>query len=175
MSSNLELKARINNISDARKIAEALPAIFEGELIQTDTYYAVPQGRLKLREFADGSPSELIFYDRDESTNQRLSNFITYSTTDPNALSCLLEQAFGILTKVSKHRLLYLFQQTRIHLDEVKSLGTFLEFEVPLLSSLADARLKLQFLIGQFQIDEKNCFRKSYLDLMLEETAFNKI
>lgn len=65
MPRNLEVKARINNLSAAEKVALEIGAIFEGEFFQVDTYFNVKNGRLKLREFDSGF-AELIFYHRVE-------------------------------------------------------------------------------------------------------------
>ncbi|HVQ05811.1 MAG TPA: adenylate cyclase, partial [Burkholderiaceae bacterium] len=63
MARNIEIKARIASIDAVMPRARAL-ASGEAQLIaQDDTFFAVPHGRLKLREFADGS-AELIHYHR---------------------------------------------------------------------------------------------------------------
>ena len=45
-----------------------------GTLLQRDTYFRVPRGRLKLRE-SDGETAELIYYERSEETGERWSRF----------------------------------------------------------------------------------------------------
>ena len=55
MPRNIEIKARIDSIEALLPRARAVAGT-EPELIaQDDTFFNVPHGRLKLREFADGS------------------------------------------------------------------------------------------------------------------------
>ncbi len=169
MPTNLELKARIGSIAAAAETALALPATSEGELLQTDTYYTVPSGRLKLRQFGGrADEAELIFYNRAEEGEERLSHFLIYPAQAPEELDRLLTQAFGRLAQVRKRRLLFLFEGARIHLDEVEGLGSFIEFEVPVKGLEADAARTLSFLRKAFSIGEGDCFRHSYLDLTLQ-------
>ena len=48
---------------------------------------------------------------------------------------------------VEKKRLLYMYDNTRIHLDEVKGLGKFLELETLVLSGLKDAKNRFNKII----------------------------
>jgi adenylate cyclase class IV len=77
MPTNLEIKARLDNISQAIEIAEALPSEFSIELKQMDTYFSISEGRLKLREI-NNTYAELIYYIRSEESNERVSNFEIY-------------------------------------------------------------------------------------------------
>ena len=54
MHRNLELKAHIDSVKTMENIACSLGARSAGVLRQTDTYFAVQNGRLKLREFGKG-------------------------------------------------------------------------------------------------------------------------
>ena len=48
---NIEIKARLGNLSTAEATANALPeAVRHADIRQVDTYFQVPNGRLKLRE-----------------------------------------------------------------------------------------------------------------------------
>ncbi|NWR39329.1 SUB1 protease, partial [Tachuris rubrigastra] len=98
-------------------------------LVQADTFFRVPRGRLKLRRTQDGR-GELIFYERPDTTGPKLSSFTITPTADPDGLEAVLAQALGVLGVVRKERLLYLLGQTRVHLDRVEGLGDFLELEV---------------------------------------------
>ena len=53
----------------------------------------------------------------------------------------ILSNAYGILGIVKKVRLLYLAGQTRIHVDEVTGLGSFMELEVGSLISNFETKL----------------------------------
>jgi adenylate cyclase class 2 len=98
-------------------------------LRQRDTYFAVAQGRLKLREDLAAGSGELIFYLRPEESGLRSSRYWRASSADPAALRSLLEAAHGIVGVVTKRRRLFLYRNVRIHLDDVEGLGSFVELE----------------------------------------------
>ena len=58
MSSNLEIKARVADAAALRALALPLATERLGVDMQTDTYFRVPRGRLKLRE--EGGEGRLI-------------------------------------------------------------------------------------------------------------------
>lgn len=49
---------------------------------------------------------------------------------DPTSLKEVLAGALGVSGSVKKTRYLFLYHQTRIHIDEVVGLGSFVELEV---------------------------------------------
>lgn len=57
--------------------------------------------------------------------------------TDPTSLKEVLTMALGVNGYVKKTRLLLHYKQTRIHIDEVLDLGSFLELEVSTFTSFA--------------------------------------
>ena len=65
--------------------ARELGADLYGDLRQTDTYFQVPSGRLKLRETA-GHQAELIFHHRDEEGSNRASDYEIAHSAEPDAL-----------------------------------------------------------------------------------------
>jgi len=164
---NLEIKARLESISSAEKIAKLISAAFEKVLEQVDTYFIVPKGRLKLREIV-GEQAELIYYERDESVDHRESKFEIYPLAEPAKLKTLLTNAIGVKVAVEKKRLLYMHEGTRIHLDHVNRLGSFIEFEVPVRESLEEAEKRVEYLVKEFGIRKEDMIRSSYSDLILE-------
>lgn len=164
---NLEYKARIDDPKVYQARARGLGADLWGDLRQTDTYYATPNGRLKLRETA-GLQGELIFYRRDEDGADRASDYEVSRTTEPAVLRDLLSAALGVLAVVKKRRTLLVLDGTRIHLDNVEELGHFLELEVPVTGDDAIAGDKLNRLLGELGLTWEQCIRASYLDLMTE-------
>ena len=167
MPRNLEIKARYENLSQVKKIAEKIGARHITVLHQIDTYFVVPKGRLKLREI-EGEPAELIYYEREESANHRNSDFQIYKCDDSAILKDLLTNCFGARASVEKKRTLYIYNDTRVHLDEVVGLGTFIEFEVPVKDSPEDAEKTLEFLLVSFGIKNPDFIKCSYIDMMLE-------
>ena len=138
MPRNIEIKARIDSVESvlprARAIARGDPEL----IIQDDTFFTVPQGRLKLREFADGS-AELIHYHRPDHGGARASDYVCVRVSDVAALREALARACGIAGRVRKQRWLLLDGATRIHIDRVEGLGDFIELEVVLAPGQSDA------------------------------------
>jgi predicted adenylyl cyclase CyaB len=131
MARNIEVKARIDDLATLRRRVAALPIRGEERLDQTDTFFQVPRGRLKLREFAVGC-AELIYYERPDRCGAKISRYERLTCPDPAALKRALAAALGVRGTVKKHRDVYLVGQARIHLDTVEGLGTFFELEVEL-------------------------------------------
>lgn len=137
MPRNIEIKARIESVDALLPIAR-LCADGEAETIeQDDTFFRVPHGRLKLRQFADGS-AELIHYHRADGPEARPSDYVRVPVADPAALREALTRGCGVLGRVRKRRLLLRLGQTRLHLDRVLDLGDFMELEVVLRDGQSD-------------------------------------
>ncbi len=138
MPRNIEIKARIASVEAllprACAVAGGEPVIFE----QDDTFFKVPHGRLKLRQFADGA-AELIHYHRPDSSQARASDYVRVPVPDAPALREALARACGLLGRVQKRRWLLRAGPTRIHLDRVHGLGDFMELEVVLRDAQPDA------------------------------------
>jgi adenylate cyclase class 2 len=127
MPRNIELKARDPDPARSLRVSLALGGEDRGWLQQLDTYFRVPQGRLKLRE-QDGA-AELIYYQRSDEAIERESNYRIVEIADPDGLKDALTAALGIVVSVEKSRRLLLWRNVRVHLDEVPGLGCFIELE----------------------------------------------
>lgn len=172
MARNIEIKARIASIEALMPKARAL-AQRDAELIaQDDTFFRVPHGRLKLREFADGS-AELIHYHRADTVDAKLSDYRRVTAPDAGALREALERALGLLGRVRKQRWLLLAGQTRIHLDRVEGLGEFVELEVVLRDDQTEgdgARIADQ-LMHELGLARAERIAGAYLDLLAKQPA----
>jgi predicted adenylyl cyclase CyaB len=164
MPVNLELKARVRSLAWAKKIAGAF-ARFDSTLTQTDIYYQVPEGRLKLRTFSR-SKGELIVYKRNEGNGDRYSSYELSHTSSPATLHRVLQRALGLDVRVRKTRLLYRHKNARIHIDAVQSLGSFVEFEVMVTHGQRQAKALLAELKERFGIADRDCILCSYSDLI---------
>ena len=125
---NVELKARDHEPERTLRLALAAGAEDRGVLVQRDTYFAAPRGRLKLREEQPGE-AHLIAYERADGTQARPSRYRLAPAPDPEALRDALDAALGTVATVAKRRRLLVRQGVRIHLDEVEGLGHFVELE----------------------------------------------
>lgn len=167
MPTNVEIKARVGDrvalAERARHLSDAPPET----LRQRDTFFACPHGRLKLRELASGG-SELIWYHRPDIAGSRRSDYCVTSIPDPVALRDLLERAHGVTRVVEKTRTLYLAGQTRIHLDEVVGLGSFVELEVVLQDGQAESeghRIAAE-LMASLGIAASDLLTSAYADML---------
>ncbi len=166
MPHNLELKARIASPDETERAARQSGARHSGILHQVDTYFVVPNGRMKLREFSDGS-AELIVYERPDDTPERWSRYQKLPVTDPRGLKGLLGQVFGVLVEVRKVRVVYQIENARIHIDRVDGLGAFIEFEVQDSGREQSEKMMLR-LRSLFSIRDEHIVRGSYSDLILQ-------
>ena len=123
---NVEYKAELRDASLARTIAASIGAIKVDTLRQTDTYFRVPDAKLKKRETL-GHPTEWVFYNRPGRSRPKLSTFTLY----PEHMA---RERFGhadlpVWVIVKKVRELWTYDGVRIHFDAVEGLGSFVEFE----------------------------------------------
>jgi homotetrameric cytidine deaminase len=132
---NVEIKTRDADPAATLERALALGATDEGVLAQRDTYFGRARGRLKLRK-ESGPPTpgpesgaRLIAYVRADDEEARTSSYRLAEVDDPAALADALDAALGTLVVVDKRRRLLLYENVRIHIDDVAGLGSFVELE----------------------------------------------
>ena len=167
MPSNIEIKARVADPARKRELAERLAQAPPIVLQQHDTFFPCPNGRLKLRELSP-TEGELIFYRRPDAPGPRQSDYSIHPTKSPASLRALLTAAFGLGLVVIKTRLLYLVRKTRIHLDSVVGLGSFVELEIVLSpnQSAEEGRGVALQLMSALEIDEADLIARAYADLL---------
>jgi adenylate cyclase class IV len=164
VATNLELKCRTKSLESAHTAARSLGIQPTEILLQTDVYFAVPGGRLKLRRIA-GKPAELIQYDREDAPGARWSRYSRFEVSEPDVLQEMLANALGIRGIVQKTRTLYLYGTARIHLDNVEGLGAFLEFEI-VETAPGDALAVMDKLRTVFSIRSDGIVGGSYIDMV---------
>jgi homotetrameric cytidine deaminase len=125
---NVELKATDQDPAATLERALAAGARDQGVLVQRDTYFETPRGRLKLREEEPGE-AHLIAYARADEAKARTSAYRISPAPEPAALRAALEAALGVTQVVEKRRRLLMWETVRIHLDDVEGLGRFVELE----------------------------------------------
>lgn len=167
MARNIELKAQYGDLSRAQTAAREIGAELIGHLIQRDTYFNCPNGRLKLREI-DGKTAELIAYARQDQAEARGSDYVVTPVADVAGLLEALTRALGVRGVVAKRRELWMWRGVRIHLDSVEALGTFVEFEAVISDgeSDADGHEKLHALCTALEIEAGDIVAGSYVDLL---------
>jgi predicted adenylyl cyclase CyaB len=169
MARNIEIKARVADPEELRARIAMLAGSDAERLIQRDTFFEVPSGRLKLREFSDRS-AELIFYERSNQAGPRRSSYTRSAVPEPASMSELLGRLFPVKAVVRKKREVWLHGPTRIHLDEVEGLGSFVELEVVLGENESDAdgeRIAAE-LMSVLGIRPESLVGSAYVDLLIE-------
>ena len=129
MAKNLEFKVRFDSLDSLQLKLEELKATHCGTINQVDTYFENPKGRLKLRETDKSGEDWLIYYERPNTLESRYSIYQLCKIDESSVLKELLTTALGIKTIIKKQRVLWMYQNTRIHLDTVVDLGEFVELE----------------------------------------------
>ena len=167
-SRNVELKA--HDPDSARTLERALAAGAQdrGVLRQRDTYFAVAHGRLKLREEEPGGAT-LIAYERPDAATERVSSYRLVPVADADGLRAALSVANGVTAVVVKRRRVLLWEAVRIHLDEVRGLGSFLELEAVAQpgSDLVRERAQVARLREALDIRDDALREGSYADALL--------
>ncbi len=167
---NFEFKARAANIKQLEEKLLTLNPFFKGEDHQTDTYFNVEVGRLKLRE--GNIENALIWYDRQNIADAKQSDIILYQHQPDKSLKDILIKMHGIKVVVDKTRRIYFIDNVKFHFDLVKELGTFVEVEaIDSNGSIGIDKLKQQcdFYFNFFELNKSDFENYSYSDLLLEK------
>lgn len=170
MHLNIEIKARCANQEHIREILQAQHADFRGRDHQIDTYFIVPNGRLKLRQ--GNIEHSLIHYERSNQAGPKASNVHLYHPHDGEALKATLNAALGTKVVVDKQREIYFIENVKFHLDEVQRLGTFVEIEaIDSDGTIGEAKLleQCQHYLALFAIADDDLLTHSYSDMLLEQ------
>src|SRR5262249_54968281 len=134
---------------------------------QVDVFFPCQGARLKLRMLAPDL-GELIRYERSDCAEARGSRYLIARTSDPQNLLDILTTTLGTTGIVRKTRRLFLVGQTRVHIDEVDGLGSFLELEVMLRPGQSDAegRRIAEDLLEEFGVGASQLVGEAYVDLL---------
>lgn len=172
MANNIEIKARLPEPQVQLGLARGLCDTAGESIHQLDVFFHCPQGRLKLRIFDDGH-GELIHYHRPSESGPKLSDYVICRVDDPVSLREILTRSYGVRAIVEKERLLFLHGRTRIHLDQVEGLGSFLELEVVLANNndLAVGQQEAETLMSGLGIERDWLIDRAYVDLLEELQA----
>ena len=165
---NIEFKAKTNDVSAAENILLQHNPLFIGEDHQVDTYFNVPNGRMKLRE--GNIENALIHYVRENTAGSKSSQVLLYKHQPDKSLKEVLIQALGIKAVINKRRKIYFIDNVKFHFDKVEMLGTFIEVEaIDKDGSIGREKLQEQcdFYAGLFEISNKDFVANSYSDMIM--------
>ncbi len=170
MPANIEIKARVGDLAALKNRAVSLSDTRMEIIPQEDIFFQIPNGRLKLRMLAPDC-AQLVYYTRSDVAGPKRSEYLIHEVKEPGALRTLLSRALGVRGVVRKTRQLFKVGQTRVHLDEVDGLGTFVELEVVLQQGQSDEQGQAiaEDLMGKFGIKAEDLMEGAYIDL-IEQT-----
>ena len=172
MHINFEFKARSENNHRLEELIKSKPSRFVGTDHQTDTYFNVPNGRLKLREGT--IENALIYYKRENTSGPKKSDILLYQHKPDPVLKLMLIKSLGIKVVVDKTRKIYFIDNVKIHFDDVLGLGSFVEVEaidqdgtfgLEKIKAQCEAYRKL------FKITDEQFIAESYSDLLVKKSS----
>ena len=163
---NAEFKARCSDPRDAIRRVRAAGARWLSREHQIDTYYRVAEGRLKVRE--TGSRAVLVWYFRGDTLRSKRSDVLLLPVSDPTSVKRTLSRDLGVKVVVDKVRRIYLKENVRVHIDDVRDLGQFVEIEAmgqaKNFKSLQKQAEEMAHVLG---LRPPDLIRGSYSDLLL--------
>ena len=146
---------------------------------QVDIYYAVIDGRLKLR--LGDIENYLVFYRRAEADGPKTSHYrlVSIPPEQREPLRVLLTDAFGEMARVDKLRRIFFIGHAKFHYDTLAAIPGryFAEIEVrDPEESVAVEKLHAQLKdwMAKLTIKERQCIGKSYVDMVLESSPCNR-
>jgi len=169
MQTMVELKARVDDLEIIRDKLIQFRAEQIGVFHQIDTYYEVCPGRLKLREVEGETDAELIYYERENIAEPKRSSIFILKIPQPHTFKQIIERVTRTKTVVDKVREIYFFGGIQIHLDTVKNLGSFIEFELVTSQDSEQQKTdlsRLEKFRERLNIDQRCLERLSYADLI---------
>lgn len=166
MRQTIGLKARIDNRDALVTRVEELSDSGRVEITQSDTFFECPQGTLKLRT-RDEQEGRLMAHTPSVASGPGLSAYASTPTAEAATLRETLSLAYGVLGRVRIDRMLYVSDETRIHLDRIDDVGDFIELEITLNESQsADLALRdAHELMHRLGVGDSSLVSGTYLDL----------
>jgi predicted adenylyl cyclase CyaB len=164
---NAEIKAACKHPEMMENFLYKENAVFKGTDHQTDTYFHVKKGRLKLRE--GNIENALIYYHRNDEAGPKKSEVTLYPVIQGSQLKEILENSIGIKIIVHKTRKIFFVDNVKFHLDTIHGLGQFIEIEATGKPGVTDPGKLMQQCRGymkKFRISESDLVPKSYCDLL---------
>jgi len=162
----VELKARYEDLGKARALLSGAEG--DGRFRQVDTYFSLGDRRLKLRSIEGQRAGQLVYYERPDEGGVKESLVLLAELPDAAAVLDILRRTFPVKAEVHKTREIYRLEGVQIHLDSVRALGKFIEFEKVVSGDRerASGRAQLESLAAYFQIDPEDVMASSYSDLL---------
>jgi adenylate cyclase, class 2 len=163
---DFSIKARCASPQIIEQKLQDLNAHFTGEDLQTDTYFQVPVGKLKLRE---GNIENLLtHYLREEHDGKMKTTVFLYERDPGESLKRQYTGSLPVVGRVTKTRRIYWIENVKFHIDRFPDHQTFIEIEaidregnlgIELISRQAEKYKEL------LSISEEDILKESYIDM----------
>ena len=164
---NFELKTRISNYEKIIEKMKNIGAVYKETMNQIDYYLQIGVNKEKIREINNQIIS-LISYKRSEKRGRKDSNYII-KTLSSEQKESFLEKKPPLCT-VSKIRQLWMYKNTRIHIDNVIGLGNFMELETVVKDISKNQGLdEFKEIVNKLEIKLEKTEPYSYSDLILNK------
>lgn len=164
---NIEIKAKYEKHNHAKKILKHKEAKKTGLDHQIDTYFKTNKGKLKVREAKVKDEKGLVYYERETKKGPKTAKVSNCNLINPGEVKKVLKNVHDVEAIVEKKREIYWLGNVKVHLDNVKDLGKFIEFE--LMKDKGKEYLSkkdLEKLMDEFKVKKENLLDKSYSDMI---------
>ena len=173
-NTNYEIKAQISEEKqrDIRNYLIEFATEFRGIDYQTDTYFKVPEGRLKIRR--GNIENKLIYYEREDKLDSKESDVLLVDLHFSENLEDITRKTHDILVEIKKKREIYFIDNVKFLLDDVENLGTFMEIEAISENNflpLGKIKGQCDYYKDLFKIKESDLIKNSYSDMLLEQIS----
>ncbi|MDX5436413.1 MAG: CYTH domain-containing protein [Pontibacter sp.] len=167
MYADITIKARCADLAEAESILWELNAAYQGQDMQTDTYYAVEYGQLKHRQ--GNIENVLIHYHRLQLEDAQKTEVLLYLKNPSATTIAEVCRGKSIVASVKKARKIFFIGNVKFHLDQVEGLGNFIEIEAIDLDGsvgLPVLRQQCDYYKEIFNIREEDLVTSAYTDLI---------
>ena len=167
MYADITIKARCADLAEAESILWELNAAYQGQDLQTDTYYEADYGQLKHRQ--GNIEHVLIHYQRVQLQDAQKTEVLLYLKNPSSATVAEVCRDRSIVGSVKKARKIFFIGNVKFHLDQAEGLGDFIEIEAIDLDGsvgLPVLRQQCDYYKDILQIRDEDLVTSAYTDLM---------
>lgn len=171
---SVEYKCELRDPVLAQAVCKRLGGVRAAICRQVDTYFRVPDGRLKRREVsseAGEEPVEWFFYHRENRAQPKICRFTIYSEAQARARFGQAPPPLWVV--VRKRRTIWVLGGVRVLVDEVDELGWFLEVQalVSPAQHVGVCHREIRRLLAALKPALGESIACSYADLLAQERA----
>ncbi|HTW93825.1 MAG TPA: class IV adenylate cyclase [Tepidisphaeraceae bacterium] len=155
MGLEIEAKMKVDDLQTIRLRLEAAGAVLEGQVMETNTFFDTPDGKLRQEDkglrlrancdHADGEVTHVVTFKGPRQPGALKTRPETeFTVDDPHAAAELFESlGYGKTLTFQKRRQTWQYLGCKVELDELPHLGVFVEVEGPTPEKVMHARQAL--------------------------------